>query len=202
MKYKCLFLQGDSQTGKSTLILKSIQPFLSVTTGFLTQRLLKESETKAFCLKPIESADASIAAYDVKKPDIFLEHSMDKWHRYEEVFETTGINLLTNLNGKKLIVLDEIGGMELLIEPFREKLYEVLSSGIPCIGVIKSYRNKAAMEKSVNLEQKYSILYQKLFRDIESNFGGIIISTNDSTKRYIESSVQTFIENAMNKTQQ
>lgn len=193
MKYKCLFLQGDSQMGKSTLILKSILPFLSVTTGFLSQRLIADGETKAFCLTPIELATSPLAIYDSKLPNIFLELISGKWKGNEEVFKTLGVKLLSNVTGKQLVVLDEIGGMELLAEPFRDKLYEVLSSSIPCIGVIKSYNNKSAMQKSVGMNQKYTVLHQKLYSDIESTFGGIIINANDNTIDFLKKSINTFL---------
>lgn len=197
MKYKCLFLQGDSQIGKSTLILESILPFLPVITGFLSQRLIKYGQTKAFCLTPIELAASSLVMYDAGIPNIFLENTLGKWQKNEEVFRTYGVKLLSNLTGKQLVVLDEIGGMELLVEPFREKLYEVLSSDIPCIGVIKSHKNKSTMNKSVDLEEKYTVLYEKLYSDIEKTFDGIIIDANVNSIGFLKKSIRTFLNDSI-----
>lgn len=179
--------------GKSTLIIESILPFLSVTGGFMSQRLMEGGETKAFCLTPIELADSSLTAYDSEKPNIFLENIHGTWQRYEEVFSTAGVELLSDLSGKKLVVLDEIGGMELLVKPFREKLYEVLSSGIPCIGVIKSFHNKARMQKNVEIEQEYTTLHIKLYSDIENRFGGVILDADVNTTDYLKKNIQTFL---------
>ena len=49
----------------------------------------------------------------------------------------TAIRYLRMSKGKKLILLDEIGGVEMLIPEFREELYEVLNGEIPCLGVLK-----------------------------------------------------------------
>lgn len=197
MKYKSLFLQGDSKIGKSTIILESIKPFLSVTTGFMCQRLIADGETKAFCLTPIELVTSPVAKFDEKMPNIFLKENLGRWQRNEEVFCNTGVMLLSDLKGKQLVVLDEIGGMELLIEPFREKLYEVLSNGIPCIGVMKSYNNKTLMQKSVGLELRYEDLHEKLYKDIESVFGGAIISAKDYNRSYLKNTVETFLSGTM-----
>lgn len=183
--------------GKSTLIIKSILPFLPVTAGFMSQRLMEGGETKAFCLTPIELADSSLTAYDSEKPNIFLENIHGKWKRNEEVFSTTGVELLSDLSGKKLVVLDEIGGMELLVKPFREKLYEVLYSGIPCIGVIKSFHNKARLQKNVGIEQEYTTLHRKLYSDIESRFGGIMLNANINTTDFLEKNIQEFLNKNM-----
>lgn len=195
---RCLFLQGNTQTGKSTLILNSILPFLSVTAGFMSQRLLSNGETKAFCLTPIKLAEVSYAEYDKKIPYIFLEYVSGKWQRNENIFTAAGVKMLSDIAGKKLIVLDEIGGVELLSEPFRRKLYEVLSCGIPCIGVIKSYCNRTAMQKSIKLKQNYTVLHEKLYKDIVNCFDGIIISTDDNTKEFVETSICTFLDKWMN----
>lgn len=197
MKYKCLFLQGNSMIGKSTLIIDAIQPFLSVTTGFMSQRLMTNGETRGFCLTPIELAASSITEYNPAKPNIFLENINGKWQRHEEVFRTAGVELLSDLAGKQLVVLDEIGGMELLEESFRKKLYEVLSSGIPCIGVIKSYNNKARMQENVDIEQEYTILHRKLYSDIENNLGGVILDANGNDLRILRNSVQTFLNSTV-----
>lgn len=183
--------------GKSTLIIESILPFLPVTAGFMSQRLMEGGETKAFCLTPIELADSSLAVYDSEKPYIFLENINGTWQRNEEVFSTAGVDLLSELSGKKLVVLDEIGGMELLVKPFREKLYEVLSSGIPCIGVIKSFHNKERMQKNVGIEQEYSSLHRKLYSDIESRFGGIILDASINTTDFLKKNIQTFLNKNM-----
>lgn len=83
--------------------------------------------------------------------------------------------------------------MELLVKPFREKLYEVLSSGIPCIGVIKSFHNKARMQKNVEIEQEYTTLHIKLYSDIENRFGGVILDADVNTTDYLKKNIQTFL---------
>lgn len=197
MEYKSLFLQGNCGIGKSTLILESIKQFLPVTAGFLSQRLISGGETMGFCLTPINLASSAIEEFYEEKPNIFLHKRLGKWQRNDEVFFSHGVKLLSELKGKQLIVLDEIGGMELLIEPFRNKLYEVLACGIPCIGVIKSYNNKSLMEKSIDLGQSYTEQYLKLCDDIVNIFGGVIISAEHNNMGEIKNTVETFLNTIM-----
>ena len=48
-----------------------------------------------------------------------------------------------------LILLDEIGGHELASDAFRQKLYQLLDSEFPCVGVIKSPANTKRMDDSL-----------------------------------------------------
>lgn len=179
--------------GKSSLILNSILPFITVTGGFMCQRLLEGGNTKAFCLTPIEQVSSSIEEYSSEKHNIFLENIHGKWQRNEAVFSTAGVALLSDLAGKRIVVLDEIGGMELLVKPFREKLYEVLSGGIPCLGVIKSYNNKARMQKNIGIEPEYTILHNMLFSDIEKKFNGIILDADIKSMDFIKNNLKSFL---------
>lgn len=68
-------------------------------------------------------------------------------------FEDMGVQLLKqSINDAKagrikLVLLDEIGGHELGCDEFREILYQLLESDIPCIGVIKLNENAKRMAR-------------------------------------------------------
>lgn len=200
MSCKCLFIEGSSQTGKSSAILECIQPFIDVTGGFLSQRLIENGETKAFCLIPAQTAFSSIAEYHPEIPNIFLESISGKWEKNNDIFTNEGVKLLTNISGKQLIVMDEIGGMELLSDRFREKIYEVLAGSTACIGVIKSHKNKSLMQKNVELDQRYSVLYEKLYEYIKNVFDGTIIDSDGCDNILLKKSINTFISNSIKST--
>ena len=102
-----------------------------------------------------------------------------------------------NISSKKLLVLDEIGGFELLAKQFRAKLYEVLSQDIPIIGVIKSNKNKSIMKKAVKINDEYIDLYQKLYSDIENVFNGTILPSHKNNMMYVNNKVNTFFEEVL-----
>lgn len=199
MKHKCLFLEGNMQIGKSTTILKNINSLIpnNHVGGFMCQRLVADEETKAFCLTPFDKVESSIIEYKPHTPNVFLENISGKWVRNDEVFNTIGIEMLSNLSLKKLIVLDEIGGLELLTEQLREKLYELLSGNIPIIGVIKSNNNKFIMKKSVKIDDEYSALYQKLCSDIENIYNGKILKADKNNMVSIQQEIGAFLNEIM-----
>ena len=152
-----LFLEGNIQIGKSTIILDNLRSNMIIehTGGFLCQRLTENDKTRAFRLIEAEKAETSDIKYKVNTPSVFLEEVSGKWIKRDEVFLTKGIEFLSDLSSRKLILLDEIGGFELLIDGFREKLYEVLLDNIPIIGVIKSVNNSAIMKNTVKIDDDY-----------------------------------------------
>lgn len=109
------------QIGKNTTILKNINSFIpnNLVGGFMCQRLVADEETKAFYLTSIDKVESSIIEYKPDIPNVFLENVSGKWVRNDEVFNTIGIEILSN------------------------------SGNIPIIGVIKSNNHKSFMKKSV-----------------------------------------------------
>lgn len=196
MKHKCLFLAGNMKIGKSTTILKNIELYIpgNLIGGFMCQRLVNNKKTKAFCLTDIKMVEASIKKYKPDTPNIFLKNISGKWEKNDEVFNTIGVEMLSNLASKKLVVLDEIGGFELLAEQFREKLYEVLLGDIPVIGVLKSNSNKLIMKESVRIDNDYIALYEKLCSDIENICGGKILTAKENNMLSIQNEINIFFE--------
>jgi len=198
-----LFLEGPIQTGKSTIILNNLKSYMLIehAGGFLCQRLTEDGKTKAFRLIETSSAETTEMKYCADIPDVFLEEVSGKWIKRDEVFKTKGIEILSDIHSKKLILLDEIGGFEILIDNFREKLYEALSSCIPVIGVIKSVNNGKIMKSAVGISNDYLAKYEKL-RTFITNNGGRILNVNsniDSINEEIKLFLSKVSENKQNE---
>lgn len=195
MKYKCLFLEGDMQIGKSTTILKNLKAMISpdFIGGFMCQRLVESNQTKAFCLTDFNKVEATIVEYRPDISNIFLENASGKWVRNDDVFNNIGIEMLKNLSSKKIIVLDEIGGFELLVGNFRQNLYEVLLSDILIIGVLKSNKNKSIMKNAVEVDDNYITLYQQLRVDIENKYEGKILTASKDNMLSIQREICGFL---------
>jgi len=194
-----LFLEGNIKIGKSIIILNNIANIPNgYIDGFFCQRLTLNENLKAFRLVCAKEAKFTTMQYDENMPDIFLEEISGMWKRKDEVFRTTGIELLSDLSLKKLVLLDEIGGFELLIDEFREKLYEVLSGDIPVLGVIKSNNNRYIMQNAVKIKDEYVELYDKLRLDIVNEFGGKILDVNQENISYVDKEVKEFLNNTIN----
>ncbi len=83
--------------------------------------------------------------YEEGLTNIFLRRTIEGMVSYPEVFQKEGRKLLTSHGDHKLILMDEIGGVELLIPEFMEAVYACINGSKPCIGVIKSRNNFAMM---------------------------------------------------------
>lgn len=151
MKRK-LFLTGPIGCGKSTAITTAIGEKLPEFGGFLTKR---ERDTEGHAVAfYLESPDG-------KLKEKFLDCSSSDAQIYADVFERFP------LNGKYLVV-DEIGGVELLNPAFMTKLNALLSSDIPVIGVVKGAGPASAMIRKLGLTEEYETA-ANLFREALRN---------------------------------
>ena len=125
---KNLFLTGPVGSGKSTSISAAMGEFLGKAGGFLTVR--QKDET------------GRAVAYWMQKPDgtekqCIIDYSARPYTMHMDVFENQGVHLLEEARQYDYVILDEIGGFEVLSESFLEALMQLLQSRIPCIGVMK-----------------------------------------------------------------
>lgn len=77
---------------------------------------------------------------------------MDRVHTDQEIFDVLGTFYLTTAIGRPLALLDEIGGSELLSDPFRAALEQLLDSGTPCLGVFKLEKNARRMQRAYGFD--------------------------------------------------
>ncbi|MBE5984104.1 MAG: hypothetical protein E7248_12500, partial [Paenibacillaceae bacterium] len=116
---KSLFLTGDSGEGKTTLLFQCLKPYRAVTGGFFSQRLVNESgDTVGFRLASANEEWEPKVCYEDGLTNIFLKRTIEGMVSYPEVFQKEGRKLLTSHGDHKLILMDEIGGVELLIPEF------------------------------------------------------------------------------------
>lgn len=143
---KSLFLKGDSGEGKTTLLFQCLKPYRAVTGGFFSQRLVDENgDTAGFRLASAKEEWEPKGVYREGLADVFLRRTKDGMVLFPQVFLSTGRKLLTVNGEEKFILMDEIGGAELLIPEFMEAVHDCLDGPKLCIGVIKSRKNYAAM---------------------------------------------------------
>lgn len=156
-----IFITGEKRVGKSSLVKKQIEPYREVISGFFTQRIFGEfdnscdfrmidfSSEEAYCLEIHGAAEGII------RPDVFMKFDdKSKINKNINVFNTTGYEILkaSLLNKKAMIVIDEIGQLELEALEYMKVFYEVLNSDIPLIGVLKK-ENTRIMDFISNMKE-------------------------------------------------
>lgn len=131
-----LFLTGPMGCGKSTAIGWALEEKVAKCGGFLTRR--NRAPHLHFTL---ESPDGACAK-------VFLDFASGKpqmdWNVFSEAY----------LQGD-VLVLDEIGGIELLNPAFADALDAVLDKDIPILGVIKGEGPAGALIESLGLTEEY-----------------------------------------------
>ncbi|MCL1873004.1 MAG: nucleoside-triphosphatase [Clostridiales bacterium] len=158
-----LFLQGQFGIGKSSLLRKALEPYSLSITGLVTQRLLKNSKTIGYrairingALPPLETI------YTPGCQGMFIHISNRQFDI--SVLEKTILQVEQDAQNPdcKLILLDEIGGVELKSEVFADSLLRIINGGKPCIGVLKSAPNLSHAMSQLSLDQEYLSLHNRL----------------------------------------
>lgn len=143
---KNLFLTGPIGSGKSTAIAAALGESVIKAGGFLTVRQ--------------RNASGEAVAYHLQRPDgrdrqMIIDYSAQPYTMHMETFETLGIQLLAEAKQYSFVVLDEIGGFEVLSDPFMSALMPLLESEIPCIGVVKGKAPATRMIQRLGLGDAY-----------------------------------------------
>ena len=166
---KHLFLEGTIQTGKSTLLRKMLAPYMNEVGGFSSQRLTDETgRTIAFRIVPAQATRLTTPYEDTPESIFRIVTDDVKGLNKPEIFESEGLKYLTGNHDKKLILLDEIGGIELRNDAFREELFRLLKGDIPCIGVIKQEQKAGAM-KCLAGKSGQTMQHNRQLRDFLAN---------------------------------
>ena len=137
---KNIFLTGRIQTGKSTAIRRALAAVADLDRkmlgGFLTVEN-PDTPTQADCIYLI-AADGSEACCP---ENLAFRRTFQQGRRFrvkKETFEVRGCRMLRNTEGRKLILMDEIGTAEAGCENFHRQILETLAGELPVLGVLQS----------------------------------------------------------------
>lgn len=174
-----IFLTGDIQVGKSTIINKAVEKLHVNTGGFRTVagNYSKDGGSDIFILgynEPLENCciDNRVAhRYGKCYPKGFVP--------YPEVFDMIGCKLLQSEN-HRLIIMDELGFMESQAFEFQNTVLKCLDNSIPVLGVIKPM--ETPFLNSIRSHKKTTVLsvdilnrekvFQRVYSALCQTFGG------------------------------
>ncbi len=149
-----LFLTGPIGCGKSTAIAQALGDKLPQCGGFLTRRY-----RKPYLHFTLESPDG-------RQKATFLDFSDGSPKVDMDVFTSLGLACLAPKNA---MILDEIGGIELLNPEFTAALDSLLTSGAPTIGVIKGEGPAGALIESLGLSEAYEQAVHQLRQRLKND---------------------------------
>jgi nucleoside-triphosphatase len=130
---KNLFIAGTRAVGKTTLLREVTLAKRARIGGFYTEHILSGRIQRGFMIRTFDGQERVLAAKNLKSP-----HQLGKYGVDLNALENVGIPALKlALMSKDLIVIDEIGSMEMMSERFRMTLLECLASTKPVLATIR-----------------------------------------------------------------
>ena len=130
---KNFLLEGQPGSGKTTLILKMIRRLDGHKLGgFYTEEIRESGERKGFRIRTLDGKEDVLAHVDLKYGTRVGKYGVNVFQFEEMVIPC----LQQAVKESHLILIDEIGKMELFSERFRMAVMACLSSDVPVVATI------------------------------------------------------------------
>lgn len=171
---KNILITGYPGVGKTTLLKRVIDKLDCLVGGFYTHEMLVYGKRCGFYITDFEGNQMVMASEKSKSP-----YRVNKYGVNVEAFEKIGIPAMERaLHTADLIVIDEIGRMEMFSKKFCDILREVFDSEKPLLATIK----KIDCELTKELKSREDVL---IFEVIRENRAEIIIEVVREVERII-----------------
>jgi len=133
---KNILLTGAPGTGKTTAIRKVVNRLSGETRGFYTQEIRRDGRRTGFEIVTLSGRRAVLAGTEIDSPQKVGRYGVDV-----AAFEKIGVaELQAALGVTELIVIDEIGKMELFSGKFKEVVRTALGAYNPVLTTITQSR--------------------------------------------------------------
>jgi nucleoside-triphosphatase len=129
---KKVLLTGRPGCGKTTLIKRVVNNLPRRAGGFYTEEIREAGARVGFKVVTLGGKEAVFAHVDFKTPDRLGKYGLDL-----SALERIGVGAVRRaVRTRRLVVIDEIGPMEIRSAIFRDSVTEVLDSEVPVIATI------------------------------------------------------------------
>jgi nucleoside-triphosphatase len=127
-----VLLTGRPGCGKTTLIKRVVNELARPAGGFYTEEMREGGTRVGFKLVTLDGEEAAFAHVEFKTPERLGKYGLDL-----SALETIAVAALcAAARARQLVVIDEIGPMEIRSAIFREAVNEALDSGASILGTI------------------------------------------------------------------
>jgi len=125
-------LTGKPGTGKTALIKEALARTKAEGGGFYTEEIRTGGIRQGFRIVTLDGQEAILAHVNISSP-----HQVSKYKVDTDSLNRVGVSVLRQaLKESDLIVIDEVGKMELLSPQFREAVTQAINSGKKVLGTI------------------------------------------------------------------
>ena len=129
---RVLLLTGQPGTGKTALIKEALARTRVKAAGFYTEEIRTGGIRQGFRIVTLDGQEAILAHVGASSP-----HQVSKYGVDTDALDRVGVSALRRaVQEFDLIVIDEIGKMELLSPQFRETVTKAINSGKKVLGTI------------------------------------------------------------------
>lgn len=129
---KNILLTGPPRIGKTTIVRAVVSQLKDKCAGFCTEEIKENDERVGFKLSTIASKSCVLSHKNIRG-----HYHVGKYGVSIECIEEVGVPAIKQgIRAGKIIVIDEIGKMEILSRPFRLAVLDALNSKSPVIGTM------------------------------------------------------------------
>jgi nucleoside-triphosphatase len=129
---RALLLTGPPASGKTALIKEALARTKVKAGGFYTEEIRTGGTRQGFRIVTLDGQDAILAHVEISSP-----YQVSKYKVDTGALDTVGASALSRaVKESDLIVIDEIGKMELLSPQFKEAVTQAMNSGRRVLGTI------------------------------------------------------------------
>jgi len=133
-------LTGRPGTGKTSLIKQALSELKGKAGGFYTEEIRSQGTRLGFKLVALDGQEAILAHIDIHS-----RYRVGKYGVDIDSLDRVGVSALQQAARESdLVVVDEIGKMELFSASFREAVLQIISSGKRVLGTIMLNPNPLA----------------------------------------------------------
>jgi len=165
-----VLLTGRPGSGKTTLIKRVLNELPQCSGGFYTEEIRKHRTRVGFKVVALDGDEAVFAHVDFTTPERVGKYRLDL-----SALEAVGVKAVREaVHARRLIVIDEIGPMEIRSAIFRDAVSEALDSGGPVLATIVArslpFADAIKMRPDVTMIDIRSDNRERLVLDLSDRF--------------------------------
>jgi nucleoside-triphosphatase len=179
---KKILLTGRPGCGKTTLIKRVVDELALPAGGFYTEEVRHRGERVGFKMFTLDDREALLAHVDFKTPQRVGKYGLDL-----SALETVGVAALREaMRARQLVVLDEIGPMELRSAVFRDVVNEIFEIGVPVLATITArpfpFTNALKKRSDVNVIEVRANNREQLVSKLSAQFNRVKSKSRGASK--------------------
>jgi nucleoside-triphosphatase len=161
-------LTGRPGTGKTSLIKRVVAAMGDKAGGFYTEEIRTGGSRKGFRLITLDGEEAILAHINIRSP-----HRVSRYGVDVDSLERVGVSALNRAaRDCPLVIIDEIGKMELFSESFRETVLSLVSHRKQVLGTIMSsshpWADAIKQRPGVKLVEVTRANHQRVLEEVSS----------------------------------